>query len=152
VSDFNKFMNHLDQSHDAVWQVARWFVKHGSIVQVNTTSKAKSHKEWRDHIDSGDLYLSQRVEVKGLGAEFTSAEDWPFKDQFMVCAKHSYDIANPKPYMYVYLNKARTHLAVLKADTYNDWFIKTYKDKRYENLTQDFYVCPTKLLKFMEIK
>jgi hypothetical protein len=30
--------------------------------------------------------------------------------------------------------------------------VKTYKDKRYENLTQDFYVCPTKLLKFMEIK
>lgn len=153
MSDFDKFINHLDASHDAVWQVARWFVSHGTKVTVSTTTKAKTHAEWRDHVDEGDLYINQRVEVKGLGYDFTCAEDWPFGDWFFVCARHQYDLANPKPLMYVYLNKARTHLGILQANTYDQWRVKErIRDKRYENVVQDFYECPTKLIKFMPLE
>jgi hypothetical protein len=152
MSDFDKFMSNLDRSHDAVWQVARWLVSRGNKVTVNTTSKAKSADELQYYTDEGDLYINQRIEVKGLGADFTCAEDWAFGENFMVCAKHSYDRSNPKPYSYIYLNKARTHIAILDTKTYSQWTVKKFKDRRYENMVQDFYICPTKLLKFMEYK
>jgi len=153
MSDFDKFINHLDASHDAVWMVARWLVSHGTQVTVNTTSKAKNRAECRDHMDNGDLYINQRVEVKGLSTEFTCAEDWPYKDWFMIVAKYKYDISNPKPIMFVYLNKARTHLAILKTDTYDQWRVRyNVKDRRYDNVVQDFYECPTKLVKFMPLE
>ena len=41
-----------------------------------------------DFIDDGDLSVtikeSKRIEIKNLSAQFTCAEDWPYKD-FMVC-------------------------------------------------------------------
>jgi hypothetical protein len=150
MNDFNKFMKHLDDSHDSVWQIARWLVSRGNKVTVNSTIKAKSADELKYYTDEGDLYINQRIEVKGLGSDFTCAEDWKFGDNFMVCAKHSYDRANPKPYSYIYLNKARTHIAILKTTTFQHWFVRNIKDKRYDNVVQDFYIVPTKYLTFME--
>ena len=55
--------------------------------------------------------------------------------------------------MFVYLNKARTHLAILKTDTYDQWRVRyNVKDRRYDNVVQDFYECPTKLVKFMPLE
>jgi hypothetical protein len=152
MTDFDKFMTNLDKSHDGVWQVARWLVSRGNKVTVNPTIKAKSSDELQYYVDEGDIYINQRIEVKCLSAEFTSAADWPHGENFMVCGKNSYDRSNPKPFSYIYLNKAKTHVAILDTKTYKHWHVKNYKDKRYDNMVQDFYICPTKLLKFMGCK
>jgi len=68
----------------------------------------------------------------------------------MVCARHSYDNAVPKPYLYIYLSKEKTHIATLKGDTHAQWTVKTYKDKRYQDMTQEFYIAPINILKFMK--
>jgi len=141
-----KFLNHLDNSSEAVFITALYLHKLGLDVRINAMQKAKSHKDWKDFKDDGDMNIykgnkSYRIEVKGLSCNFTNGSDWSFKD-FIVCAKHSYDNATPKPYAYMILNKNKTHIAIVNTKTYLDWEVVTRKDSRYENVTQEFYTCP----------
>lgn len=156
--DSHSFQKHLKESQNTVWLVAQWLCKKGYHIQIGPngglfpkkTGAAESHKDFIKHQDSGDLYISQRVEIKGLSANFTSAEDWPF-DGFIVCAKHSWDYADPKPYVYFIVNNNRTHMAIVKGDTSSKWTVREKKDKRYHLMEQKFYYCPLDLIKWIEI-
>jgi hypothetical protein len=149
--NFEKFLSHLDKSHDGVWLVANYLSRKGYNITINTTTKAKSAKDWRKHADSGDLYITQRIEVKSLSTTFTCRNDWPYNETMIVCAKHSYDEAIPKPYAYVLLNKEKTHMAIIMADTHKYWKAEERTDKRYENYSQLFYFCPLDCVIFSEI-
>ena len=155
--DNRRFVQHLNASQQAVWEIAQWLSAKGKVVTIPPTKVTPSYEERMNFVDEGDIYMSdklgdegQRVEVKHLGTQFTGAEDWKFGDHFMVCARHSYDNAVPKPYLYIYLSKEKTHIATLKGDTHAQWTVKTYKDKRYQDMTQEFYIAPTSILKFMK--
>jgi hypothetical protein len=141
-ADHLTFLKHLDASHDAVWCAARWLQNKGHHVVVTPTTKSKTHGEWKQHADSGDLYLQQRIEVKKRGIDFTGAGDWPHGDKFIVCSRHSYDLARPKPYAWIILNKAKTHAAIVKAESRTRWVVEKRTDSRYQNYTQEFYFCP----------
>jgi hypothetical protein len=141
-ADHLTFLKHLDASHDAVWCAARWLQNKGHHVVVTPTTKSKTHGEWKQHADSGDLYLQQRIEVKKRGIDFTAAGDWPHGDKFIVCSRHSYDLARPKPYAWIILNKAKTHAAIVKAESRTRWVVEKRTDSRYQNYTQEFYFCP----------
>tara|TARA_Y100000593_G_scaffold32670_1_gene64413 strand:- start:621 stop:1091 length:471 start_codon:yes stop_codon:yes gene_type:complete len=141
-----KFLSHLDDSTEAVFITALYLHKLGLDVRINAMQKAKSHKDWKNCKDDGDIYIYKndkkyRIEVKGLSCDFTNGSDWKFKD-FMVCAKHSYDNANPAPYAYILLNKNKTHAAIVNTSTYASWETVFRKDSRYEGVTQEFYICP----------
>jgi hypothetical protein len=100
------------------------------------------------HVDNGDLYINMRVEVKTLGITFTNRADWKFGDKFIVCAKHSFDNAKPKPYAYIIQSADLKHIAVVHSATCKQWYSEARKDSRYEDVTQDFYLCPIDLVKF----
>ena len=123
----------------------------GYPVSVPPTFVAPSHEEWEEYADDGDLYVGQRVEVKKLGVEFTGRADWPFGSKFIVCAKHSFDRAKPKPYRYYYLNKSETHAAIVMGSSHKSWYCETKKDSRYEDMVQDCYMCPIHLVKFISL-
>jgi hypothetical protein len=152
MNDDQRFAKHLSDSIADVWDVAQWLSSRGHSVTVNPTFIAPSHEEWEDYADGGDLFITQRVEVKRLSAEFTSAQDWPFKDKFIVCAKHAWDRAKPKPYAFIYLNKSKTHMAVVKGDTHKFWEVEQRTDKRYDSMTQSFYFCPLEKVVFTLFK
>ena len=154
--DNRRFVKHLIASQQAVWEMAQWLSSLGKVVTIPPTYITPSYEARMNYVDEGDIYMSdergqeeKRVEVKHLGTQFTGADDWKFGENFMVCARHSFDNADPKPYLYIYLSKDKSHIATLKGDTHAEWFVKTYKDKRYEDMTQEFYICKTSLLKFM---
>lgn len=119
MSDHDTFLGHLRESHKTVWLVARWLWAMGCNVYISKVREAKRHAEWKQFADDGDLYVfsdsgsRRRIEVKGSGADFTGPHDYPYHDM-LVCAKHSYDNADPKPYAYVIVNKARTHAGIIK--------------------------------------
>ena len=93
-----------------------------------------------------------RVEVKALSRHFTDERDWPFADKFIVCARHAFDAATIKPYLFVYLNKDRSHAAYVYGRTARHWEIGERTDTRYEGgVTQEFYFCPMRLVKFARI-
>jgi len=140
------FQQHLRQSGDIVWFVARWLWSQGNTVTVNKMVIAPKHKQWKAYADHGDLEIvkdgyKQRVEVKGLKVSFTGARDWPYPD-FIVCAKHSFDHANPKPAFYIIVGADRRALAVVDTKNVTKWGIVTRIDSRYHKVEQDFYTCP----------
>lgn len=149
--NFEKFKGHLVDSVDGVLNASRWLNKLGYTVIMPPLSIAKDYNDRLNHLDGGDLFIQQRIEVKTLSAEFTCAEDWPFKQKFIVCAKHSFDNAKPKPYAYLIQNASKTHVAIVPASTHKEWQIEERRDSRYEDLTQLFYLCPLHLVKFFKM-
>lgn len=150
-----KFLKHLDDSVDSVFIASRYLYDKGLDVRINSMRKAKNHKEWKEFKDDGDLFVYKkdkqfRVEVKGLSCNFTNSKDWPFRD-FIVCAKHSYDISKVKPFAYIILNQNRTHIAIVKTNTFSNWNVVSRKDNRYQDVTQDFYTCPLNSIEWVKI-
>ncbi len=146
--DFKKFVQHLSESHEGVISAANWLNSLGYSVTIPPTSVAESYETRMNHVDKGDLYINMRVEVKRLGVTFTSKADWPFGEKFIVCAKHSFDNAKPKPYAYIIQSQDLQHIAVVNSATCKQWYSEKRKDSRYEDVTQDFYLCPIDLVKF----
>jgi hypothetical protein len=149
--DHSRFVDHLNQSRHGVWLVADWLNRRGMDVTVTANSVSKGYEDRMDHVDSGDLYINQRVEVKSLSAEFTGKDNWPFGKELIVCAKHSYDNATPKPYMYMLLSKDKTHAIIIMGRNHKKWTVKKYKDKRYENMEQDFYISSVDDVDFIKL-
>ena len=149
--NFKRFVDHLDASHAGVWTVANWLNSRGNTVIVPPTTVAKSYEDRLNHVDGGDLFIQQRIEVKVRNLDFTSRDDFPYKDGMLVCAKHSYDNASPKPYAYVYLNKAMTHVALIMATTSKHWTVKDVKDSRYVESNQLTYECPLEWVIFSKM-
>jgi len=118
---------------------------------MNPSTLAKNHAERMEHIDGGDLFINMRIEVKTLGINFTSNKDWKFGDKFIVCAKHSFDIAKPKPYAYIIQSADLKYMAVVAASTSSEWYVEKRTDSRYVDYTQDFYLCPIDLVKFFKV-
>jgi len=151
TANHEKFQAHLRASNHATWLVARWLTERGRNVNVRGLHVAPRADDWQEYADQGDLEVLLRVEVKQLSADFTDAADWPFPD-FMVCAKHSWDAANPKPYRYCYLNAAGTHMAILNPrKTRKSWWVVTRTDSRYDNIEQEFYVCDKHAPEFLKL-
>jgi len=150
-----RFLKHLDQSSKAVFVVAHHLHRKGLDVRVNATRRASSHKEWKKFKDDGDMFVYRggneyRIEVKGSRRIFTCGDDWPF-DNVFICAVHSYDLAEKKPYAYFVLSGDMKHVGIVNTDTYPKWRVMRKKDRRYENVEQDFYTCPIELVKWEKI-
>jgi hypothetical protein len=151
MSNHERFLSHLDASIDAVWQIARFLSSRGYNIEVPAASRASKHEDWRNHADCGDIYISQRVEVKKLGVSFASRIDWPFEDKFIVCAKHSYDMAIPKPYAYIIVSQDGSHAATVFSSDADKWYVERRKDSRYENVEQEFYFAQLDTVKFFPL-
>ena len=146
-----KFLNHLDKSEKAVNVVATWLASMGYDVSINELKRAKNHENWHENIDNGDIILKQRIEVKQLSVNFSSINDWPFKEKFIVCAKHSFDNVDNKPLVYIILNKDGTYAAVVYGNTNKYWYVESRQDNRYIDVWQQFYLCPLSYVKFIEL-
>ena len=154
ISDLNHecFLDHLKESEPARWRIARWLVGLGYNVAVKPMRAAPTVEEWRKFADNGDLDVIMRVEVKQLTCDFTSREDWPFGDKFIVCSRRSFDEAQPRPYCYIILNNAGTHAAFVLGDSYKTWKVETRTDSRYPRYQQEFYFAPLNKVTFRSIE
>lgn len=145
-----RFLAGLERSEESVWLIARWLQSRGNHVKVNAASKADKPENWKSYSDHGDLEISQRIEVKQLTYDFTSAADWPFGREFIVCAKHSYDRSIPKPYAYIHVNPKGTHAAITLGQTAKHWTVKSVNDTRFDRI-QDCYLCPLEHIQWITL-
>lgn len=144
-----RFLRHLADSDDAVWRVAHWLQARGHSVTVPPMSVRRTYAERMQHVDNGDLYINQRIEVKRRGFNFTGRHDFPFPD-FIVCARHSFDNAVPKPFAYVIVSADyKTAGIALCEATQKYWTTDTLRDHRYDNVAQALYFCPLEHVKFI---
>jgi hypothetical protein len=149
--DHQKFLKHLDQSTDGVLSAAKWLSKRGYSVTMPPTTSSEKYADRMKHVDKGDLFINLRVEVKTLSYTFTGRDDWMFGDKLIVCAKHSFDNADPKPYGYIIQSADLKHVAIVHSSTFKHWYVEQKTDRRYEDYTQDFYFCPMDLVKFFKV-
>jgi hypothetical protein len=152
TTNHQRFTEHLEASTAAVWIAAKWLHSKGLTVTVNRTEVAPDAGQWREYVDEGDIEVTgktgkrYRVEVKGLGVNFSGPEDWPFDSEFIVCGKNSHERAEPKPYAYLILSKDLLSMAVVYTDTERFWREKVKQDHRYEKLQQAFLLCPLEFI------
>ena len=146
------FTKRFKESIKTVRMTATWLTSRGyKNVKVMESRIAPSYSQWREYVDNGDIYVGKhRVEVKGLGPKykFTKSSEYPWKN-VIVCAKHSFDMANPKPVVYLLWNNDRTHVGCIPTSTYGDWYVRTIKDPKYPH-SQDFYVTDKKNMTILE--
>lgn len=65
----------------------------------------------------------------------------------IVCAKHSFDSAEPKPFCYMHLSQDLDYAAIIQSDTWPQWYVEKILDSRY-NREQDCYLASLKLATF----
>lgn len=157
TTNHQKFTTHLAASVDAVWIAAKWLHSLGVDVLVKATHVAPDASKWEQYADSGDLEIiskrgnKKRVEVKQLSVNFTGPDDWPYKNEFIVCEANSFKRADPKPYAYLILSADGSTVAIVHSDTANFWSKVKRQDRRYEKIEQTFFLCPIEIITWKRI-
>jgi len=157
-----QFLRKLRMSHADVDIICRVCRRRGLWAISPPIFEAKTQADAKDCADHGDFFALgvkagrievQKFEVKGLEYDFTSIDDWPFRhlNQIYVCPAANYDRAEIKPHAFFYLNKARTHFALLRTDTYKTWWIQDVISKDYHGIPIPTYTCSPKLCNFIKI-
>ncbi len=142
MSNYDKFVNRLKQSTQAVFFVANWLHNKGCNVFIPALKIVGQNQENKNFRDDGDLFIilkrqKIRVEVKKLSVDFT--QSYCQYNNLIICAKHSFDNAIQKPYVYFLINKNYTYAAIVKPKiTKHLWQVRKVKDSLY-NTTQDCY-------------
>lgn len=117
---------------------------HDCDVVIKPTLEAPSTELRHEYIDSGDIEIRQRVEVKHRSIGFTCAKDYPFPT-IIVDEVHKVDrIPKGQLWGYVIVNEAGTHVCCLRANTQGRWTIQRKHDKK-QGAERAFYVCPVKI-------
>jgi hypothetical protein len=152
-----KAVEAMRASDRCVFIVAEWLHGLGYSISVPAVTFAKRHEDWKHHADKGDLFIRHlkrprgyawhKVEVKGLTYDFTGAQDWPFResmgfhsDQYIVCTKHQWDRADPKPVAYISLSRDREYAAILTTADTSSWRVEDVTHTRQDGRTQAKYI------------
>jgi len=151
VRNHELFLSEVRKSESAVFTVAEHLHLAGYPVRINVFPITDRSNRQESYHDNGDLEISQRIEVKRLSYQFTSADNWPFADFLIVDAKH-FERTRPVPFAYWSLNPEGTHAAIVRVSTRPKWFIKKHTDRRYGDYSQDSYACHLDCVKFIQLK
>ena len=157
---FDKHQARLAASVDTVWLIARWLSNRKHTILIPPTIIADTPEQEMQMLDNGDLFIvdgsvRRRVEVKGISTQFFCKFD--FEEEYealMIGAKHMFDCAVPKPYMYVIVSRDKINLAVVLVEkTRKLWWVKhDVPDSGYEaGYKQDKYMCPLDLVEWTTI-
>lgn len=142
-----QFLRALENSRACVNAVAQWLVDLGYDVAVKPSPVRPDASVRHEYADSGDLELRMRVEVKHRSVPFTDRDSYPFQT-VIVDETYKVDRLDRRSlYAYVIVNEARTHAAVIKADTISQWTIMSTYDSK-EGESRRFYVCDVSLAQF----
>lgn len=150
-----RFQQRLRDSEAARWVAGPWWSCRGWVVELSPMSFSPNPDDWQQHIDNGDMYVwrpatpdqRHRVEVKHLTRNFTCADDWGYPD-VILCAKHSYDRADPKPWGYMLFSGNLKHMALIRGSSHAQWRADTTSDRDYQDRVQRTYFAPFGCVKF----
>jgi hypothetical protein len=153
LDDYEKsdpnFIADLRASKESVRAAAEWLGAMGYPVRVMPTRERPSVREMREYSDSGDLEVTQRVEVKRRpGMTLSKAEDFPYPSIFVdVC--HTFDNAHPKPYAYIVMDcDMAAGFVIYVKQTFRSW-VKTRRYDAAKGRHRNFYECPVSLAEFV---
>lgn len=146
-----QFLAALQQSHGHVAAVASWMSGLKFDVLIRPVVARPSFDVRNEFIDSGDIEIRQRVEVKKRGIDFTSASDYPYQT-VIVDEQYKVDrIPISHLYGYVVVNKAGTHVCCISKHTKPHWLLSTKFDRK-DGQDRTFYECPVEHCVFFALE
>lgn len=151
TENHRRFLRALDESEEAVMQAARWLRAQGFPVRINPTFRAPTADQWRDYSDSGDLEITQRVEVKRLSREFTGIEDWPFGKDYIVTSEGNWRRMRPKPYAFITFNRSMTHAGIVYSRDSERWYVQERRDGRLIDMKKAFIFAPIESVRWQRM-
>lgn len=151
-----------NSAHGAKALIARYLEARYIEVFMPESTEAKTHAEWKAHVDKGDMHCRHRglgqfaawlrLEVKWVRRyQFTSAKDYP-QPTFYVCRKGSFDDADPRPTAYLQVSKNYTHCGIQMVSDSDSWWVEETGDSDRDGYTQLTYVCPLDKMHFFDLR
>ena len=138
--DWERYRKNVAESDSTVQVVAKHLLKKGYTVQIPSSHVAANQSDRRKMMDEGDLFVLQRMEVKGQSIKFTGLDDYPYK-AMIVCNRNSFDNHKGMPPAFYYIVSAdNSTMAVVDVKKTKDkWWAEKKRDHRYEDVEETFY-------------
>ena len=145
-----EFIESLRKSHGPVAVVAEWLRAKSYQVTLLPNEERGDYKDRMKFVDSGDLLLGVRVEVKqDCKHAFSGPDDYPFPT-VIVMSKHAWDSKKPMPGFVARVDKDMKCAVITNRDTREHWTVSDITDSR-DGQTQQVYMCPIKYCKFVNL-
>ncbi len=146
-----RFLKRLADSEAARMAVAMHLSSKGALVEVPPIRFAPTAAEAEQYRDAGDLFLvtRKRIEVKGLGINFTGREDWPFPYVF-VSRKEDVERANGAVSAYISVSSDLKYGAIIRQATSPHWYA-VKKPNRLTGNVEHYMACPLEHVEFVTI-
>lgn len=143
------FLADLKKSDEAVQDALKWLHRQGYKARALPVNENQSIKERISHVDTGDIKIESRIEVKERNLDFRTAKDFPY-DTIIVDVCHTWDNSRPKPAAYLIFNKSHDAMFIVYGHTYDKWTKLTKYDTRVKR-ERCFYECPICYAKFVTL-
>lgn len=116
-------------ARNAEMVVALYLLARGHTVTLPKRRLRADFADRKEFADHGDVYASgKRIEVKHIKHDF-EYQAWPFETA-AICAKKSFDAADPRPDYYYIVNASLTVAALIDVKTtFADWLVRKITDK-----------------------
>lgn len=149
---YDRFIKSLQESRLCAWIVSEYLLKKGFDVRIIPATTTPNEEERFDHVDTGDIEIRLRAEVKHWpNIDFTSIDTVPY-DKIIV--DETYKIKKygaATLYGYFILNASKTACLFIPGRTRSSWIEEEAHDK-VEGGTRNFTFCPKDLVRFYWIK
>ena len=150
--DWERYRKHVAESDTTVQLVAKHLLSKGYTIQVPPAHVAANQSDRRKMMDEGDLFVLQRMEVKGQSIKFTGLGDYPYK-AMIVCNRNSFDNHKGMPPAFYFIVSAdNTTMAVVDVKkTKERWWSEQRRDSRYEDVVETYYFINLKDVTFVKL-
>lgn len=148
------FVEDLKRSDEIVTRVARWFAARGYQVRKPELRVRPTAEEMASYRDGGDLYACKpgepesRIEVTARTFDFTCRADYPHPIM-LVDTVHAWNLADPKPALYLRFNCRLTHAAMIDGSTHGQWWPMKRFD-RARGRERSFWMCSLDIVNFRQ--
>ncbi len=145
------FFRGLSGSQLPVCVVGSYLASRGFDCSVKPVLLSPDCESRHEYVDSGDIEVRFRVEVKRRSFVFTGLDDYPYPT-VLVDEKHKIDRIPPnRLYGYAVVDKGIGSLCFVSGGTKGQWKVERHYD-RSEGGEREFYACPKELCVWKDMR
>lgn len=153
---YEKFVEDMEFSRDAVFAVAKWAHRSGYDVLIPAIVIRPPCADPENYVDDGDIHLTGKGERKKLNVKssrkvtFSGPEDYPYK-LIYVSSKKSADRMGDRISSYVIVSKDLKYACVInRVKTKQFWSVISSYDRDHD-IREEVYACPIVQAQFYKL-
>lgn len=159
--EYELFRRRFVKTREAVFKVAQYLnLEKNLTVRIPAMELAPSVGVSTDYSDQGDIFChktlvgvmspeSHIIEVKQRSFNFTSSDDYPYEDGYVMIAQ-KVNCDRLDSFAYFIVNQSMTHAFVIKTSTKDQWKAEDIYDRERKN-SQITYLAHKSLGEFIKL-